>query len=75
VFIGRATQIEYFCEACGYQLWRVAHPYDPDVAVRFICWFPVVAELLAHAQPAGAGRNDKARLAPGASAGWTELVR
>jgi hypothetical protein len=22
------------------QLWRVAHAYDPDVAVRLIAWFP-----------------------------------
>lgn len=22
------------------ELWRVAHPYDPQVAVRIICWFP-----------------------------------
>lgn len=20
-------------------LWRVSHPYDPDMAVRIICWF------------------------------------
>ena len=23
-----------------YQLWRVSHAYDPEVAVRLICWFP-----------------------------------
>ncbi len=23
-----------------YPVWRVSHPYDPDVAVRLICWFP-----------------------------------
>lgn len=23
-----------------YQLWRVAHAYHPQVAVRVICWFP-----------------------------------
>ncbi len=27
-------------QACRHELWRVAHPYDPDVAVRLICWFP-----------------------------------
>jgi hypothetical protein len=27
-------------QARRYELWRVAHPYDPDVAVRIICWFP-----------------------------------
>lgn len=23
-----------------YEVWRVSHPYDPDIAVRLICWFP-----------------------------------
>jgi hypothetical protein len=23
-----------------YPLWRVSHAYDPEVAVRLICWFP-----------------------------------
>jgi hypothetical protein len=23
-----------------YPVWRVSHPYDPDVAIRLICWFP-----------------------------------
>jgi hypothetical protein len=27
-------------QARRHELWRVAHPYDPDVAVRVICWFP-----------------------------------
>jgi hypothetical protein len=27
-------------QARRHELWRVAHPYDPDVAVRLICWFP-----------------------------------
>jgi hypothetical protein len=27
-------------QADRHELWRVAHPYDPDVAVRVICWFP-----------------------------------
>jgi len=39
------------------ELWRVAHPFDPDVAVRIIVWFPsdgdVVVALLSF---------DKARL-------------
>jgi hypothetical protein len=26
-------------QARRHKLWRVAHPYDPDVAVRVICWF------------------------------------
>jgi hypothetical protein len=41
-----------------YPLWRVSHSYDPEVAVRLICWFPpdrgtVVVTLFA---------ADKARL-------------
>lgn len=27
-------------QARRHELWRVAHPFDPDVAVRLICWFP-----------------------------------
>ncbi len=27
-------------QARRHELWRVAHPFDPDVAVRIICWFP-----------------------------------
>jgi hypothetical protein len=27
-------------EARRYELWRLAHPYDPDVVVRIIAWFP-----------------------------------
>lgn len=23
-----------------YPVWRLAHPYDPDIAVRLIVWFP-----------------------------------
>jgi len=23
-----------------YIVWRTAHPYDPDIAFRLICWFP-----------------------------------
>ena len=28
-------------QARRHELWRVAHPFDPAVAVRIICWFPV----------------------------------
>ena len=28
------------------ELWRVAHPYDPDVAVRIICWFPANDQIV-----------------------------
>jgi hypothetical protein len=27
-------------QARRHELWRLAHPYDPDVAVRIIVWFP-----------------------------------
>lgn len=27
-------------QARRHELWRVAHPYHPDVAVRIIVWFP-----------------------------------
>lgn len=27
-------------QARRHQIWRVAHPYDPAVAVRVLCWFP-----------------------------------
>lgn len=23
-----------------YTVWRTAHPFDPDIAFRLICWFP-----------------------------------
>jgi hypothetical protein len=26
-------------QARRHELWRVAHPFDPAVAVRIICWF------------------------------------
>ena len=27
-------------QAKRHELWRVAHPCDPEAAVRIICWFP-----------------------------------
>jgi hypothetical protein len=30
----------------AHELWRVAHPYDPDVAVRIICWFPANDQIV-----------------------------
>lgn len=26
-------------QAKRHRLWRVAHPYEPDIAIRIICWF------------------------------------
>lgn len=33
-------------QARGHELWRVAHPFDPAVAVRIICWFPNQEDLV-----------------------------
>jgi hypothetical protein len=33
-------------QARRHELWRVAHPYDPDVAVRIICWFPASDQVV-----------------------------
>lgn len=27
-------------QATRHEIWRVAHPFDPEVAVRVLCWFP-----------------------------------
>ena len=41
-----------------YQLWRVSHAYDSEVAVRLICWFPPKADTVVVALFAA----DKAKL-------------
>jgi hypothetical protein len=33
-------------QARRHELWRVAHPFDPDVAIRIICWFPSNEEVV-----------------------------
>ena len=33
-------------QARRHELWRVAHPFDPAVAVRIICWFPSDKEVM-----------------------------
>jgi hypothetical protein len=33
-------------QARRHELWRVAHPFDPDIAVRLICWFPSDQEVV-----------------------------
>ena len=33
-------------QARRHELWRVAHPFDPHVAVRIICWFPADDEVV-----------------------------
>ncbi len=32
--------IKHVRQAHRHEIWRVAHPYDPQVAVRILCWFP-----------------------------------
>ena len=27
-------------QATRHEIWRIAHPFDPEVAVRVLCWFP-----------------------------------
>jgi hypothetical protein len=33
-------------QARRHELWRVAHPFDHEVAVRIICWFPADGEVV-----------------------------
>jgi hypothetical protein len=33
-------------QARRHELWRVAHPFDPDLAVRIICWFPTAEQVV-----------------------------
>jgi hypothetical protein len=40
-----------------YQVWRVSHPFDQNVAIRLICWFPTDSQVIV-VQFAG----DKARI-------------
>jgi hypothetical protein len=42
-------------QARRHELWRVAHPYAPDVAVRIICWFPANDQVVL--APAGPTRS------------------
>lgn len=23
-----------------YPVWRLAHPFEPEIAIRILCWFP-----------------------------------
>lgn len=41
----------------GYQVWRVAHPYREEVAVRLIVWFPTT-----HHAVVALFAGDKARM-------------
>lgn len=33
-------------QARRHEMWRVAHPYDADVAARIIVWFPPTGEVV-----------------------------
>jgi hypothetical protein len=33
-------------QARRHELWRVAHPFEPDVAIRIVCWFPSDEEVV-----------------------------
>jgi len=37
---GESATFKRVRQARRHELWRVAHPFDPDVAIRVICWFP-----------------------------------
>ncbi|EEN86013.1 hypothetical protein ATN38_02560 [Rhodococcus sp. FH8] len=41
-----------------HQVWRTAHPFDPDIAFRLICWFPPDSNTVVVALFAG----DKSRI-------------
>lgn len=30
----------------SHQVWRLSHPYDPDMAVRIICWFDTIRDTV-----------------------------
>ena len=42
----------------NYQVWRTAHPFDPSIAFRLICWFPPNSDTVVVALFAA----DKARM-------------
>jgi hypothetical protein len=48
---GETATLKRVRQAKRYEIWRLAHPFDPDVAVRILCWFPdedvVVVALVA----------------------------
>jgi hypothetical protein len=36
-----------------FPVWRTAHPFDPDIAFRLICWFPPNSDTVVVALFAG----------------------
>jgi len=35
-----APDLERVRQSRDFQVWRTAHPFDPTIALRLICWFP-----------------------------------
>lgn len=35
-----SADLKWVRQSGRYPLWRVSHPYDEEVAIRLICWFP-----------------------------------
>lgn len=35
-----SATLKWVRQSRRYPLWRVSHPFHPEVAVRLICWFP-----------------------------------
>jgi hypothetical protein len=52
------ADLKWVRQSRRYQLWRVSHPYHPNVAVRLICWFPPNTDSVVVTLFAG----DKARI-------------
>jgi hypothetical protein len=43
------AQLKPVRQSRRYQVWRTAHAFDPDVAVRLIVWFPPDSDCSGHA--------------------------
>ena len=37
---GDSATLKRVRQAKRYEVWRLAHPFDPAAAVRILCWFP-----------------------------------
>jgi len=37
---GGGATLKRVRQATRHEIWRIAHPFDPEVAVRILCWFP-----------------------------------
>ena len=35
-----SLDLKWVRQSRRYPLWRVSHPFDVEVAIRLICWFP-----------------------------------